>query len=155
MAAAFAQGHECKPLCRNHWGDGMYFCFAHPAAAADFALKLCGLTSGTHWQPSGLPDTLRIRVALHCGPAFKITDPVIHQLNYTGWHVSRAARMKAITPPNSVYASQQFAAIAACFRIPNLVFEYAGTLSLAKDYGRFPMYLVRRGDAKAAFQSTP
>jgi hypothetical protein len=53
--------------------------------------------------------------------------------------------MEAITPPNSVYASQPFAAIAECLRVPNLTFEFAGTLPLAKDYGRFPMYAVRRG----------
>ena len=138
---------QCKPapLCCNTWGDALYFCFASPQTAASFALALCHKTEHGNWETKGLPADLRIRIALHCGPAFKVIDPVINQLNYTGWHVSRAARMEAITPPNTVYASEPFVAIAECLRIPRLAVEYAGNLPLAKDYGSFPMYSVKRG----------
>jgi class 3 adenylate cyclase len=81
---------------------------------------------------------------LHSGPAYPVTDPIIKQFNYTGVHVSRAARIEPITPPGAVYASEQFAALAEAEGVVEFSCEYVGQTSLAKNYGQFPTYRVRR-----------
>lgn len=131
-------------LTRNTWGDGLYFSFGTPLAAGLFALDLCEAVRNTDWTAYGLPATLSLRVALHCGPAHEVTDPVIRQRNFTGAHVSRAARIEPITPPGSVYASQSFAALCECEEVKDFACEYVGRMPLAKKYGEYPTFSVRR-----------
>jgi class 3 adenylate cyclase/tetratricopeptide (TPR) repeat protein len=131
-------------LTRNTWGDGLYFSFASPRAAGLFALELCEVVRSTDWAGFGLPATLSLRVALHCGPAHEVIDPVIKQRNFTGAHVSRAARIEPVTPPGSVYASQSFAALCECEGIGEFACEYVGRMPLAKKYGEYPTFSVRR-----------
>ena len=64
--------------------------------------------------------------------------------DYTGMHVSRAARIEPITPPGHVYASRSFAALAAAQGARDFVCEYVGQTPLAKGYGTFPTYHIRR-----------
>jgi class 3 adenylate cyclase len=131
-------------LTRNTWGDGLYFSFSSPLHAGAFALELCEVIRGTDWTKHGLPGSLSLRVALHCGPAHEVTDPVIKQRNFTGAHVSRAARIEPVTPPGHVYASQSFAALCECEGITQFACEYVGRMPLAKKYGEYPTYSVRR-----------
>jgi len=63
---------------------------------------------------------------------------------YGGTHVSHAARIEPITPPGEVYASRWFAALAAADGVTEFVCEYVGRTPLAKGYGTFPTYHVRR-----------
>jgi class 3 adenylate cyclase/tetratricopeptide (TPR) repeat protein len=131
-------------LTRNTWGDGLYFSFATPRGAGLFALDLCDAIRSTDWAAWGLPADLSLRVALHCGPAHEVFDPIIRQLNYSGAHVSRAARLEPVTPPGSVYASQPFAALCECEGIKEFICEYVGRMPLAKKYGEHPTFNVRR-----------
>lgn len=131
-------------LTRNTWGDGLYFSFATPRAAGLFALELCEAIRRTDWAAHGLPPTLSLRVALHCGPAHEVIDPVIRQRNFTGAHVSRAARIEPVTPPGSVYSSQSFAALCECEGVREFACEYVGRMPLAKKYGEYPTFCVRR-----------
>ena len=131
-------------LTRNTWGDGLYFSFGTPCAAGLFALDLCDTIRCIDWAVHGLPATLSLRVALHCGPAHEVTDPVIRQRNFTGAHVSRAARIEPITPPGSVYSSQSFAALCECEGVIDFACEYVGRMPLAKKYGEYPTYSIRR-----------
>lgn len=131
-------------LTRNTWGDGLYFSFSTPRGAGLFALDLCHTIQSTDWNAYGLPSTLSLRVALHCGPAHEVTDPVIRQRNFTGAHVSRAARIEPITPPGSVYSSQSFAALCECQGVKEFTCEYVGRMPLAKKYGEYPMFSVRK-----------
>ena len=91
----------------------------------------------------GTPE-LGVRIGLHAGPAYPFTDPVTQRPNFIGTHVSQAARIEPITPPNQVYASQHFAALAAVVPTRTFHCEYVGQTPLAKDFGTFPMYVVRR-----------
>jgi class 3 adenylate cyclase len=110
-----------------------------------FALALQDLVSAVDWGARGLPPTLGLRVALHCGPVHRLVDPITGQPKYTGPHTSRTARIEPITPPGLVYASQAFAAVAAATGVEDLAFEYVGRTALAKEYGSLALYHVRRG----------
>jgi class 3 adenylate cyclase len=65
-----------------------------------------------------------------------------------GPHVSRAARIEPITPPGQVYASQEFAALAAADGVKEIRCDYVGQTSMAKKYGTFPTYVVNRRRAE-------
>ncbi len=143
-AAATAQP-PYAPVCKNTWGDGLYFVFRSARDAGRFALDLCERVNGTDWTVHGLPANLSLRIALHAGPVYPIRNPVTgQQPDYTGTHVSRAARIEPITPPGHVYASQAFAALAAAQGVTDFTCDYVGQTSLAKGYGTFPTYHVRR-----------
>src|SRR2546423_1715877 len=136
------------PLIKNTWGDGLYFVFDDVRAAGLFALELCELMVKTDWTRKGLPKAINLRIALHAGPVYQCVDPVTEQQNYTGTHVSRAARIEPITPPGQVYASQAFAALAAAQGVKEFTCDYVGQTPLAKGYGTFAMYHVRNTQAR-------
>jgi class 3 adenylate cyclase len=135
-------GHQ-PPALMNTWGDGLFFIFESATDAAAFALELCDRVQNTVWAEKGLPE-LGVRIGLHAGPAYPFTDPVTQRPNFIGTHISQAARIEPITPPNQVYASQLFAALAALDPAKTFNCQYVGQTPLAKDFGTFPMYVVRR-----------
>lgn len=147
MVANIIEGQKELPLTRNTWGDGLYLCFATPAGAGRFALDLAEAVRETEWTKFGLPLTLSLRIALHCGPVHEVTDPVLKQREFKGAHVSRAARIEPITPSGSVYCSQPFAALCECENVSEFVCDYVGRIPLAKQFGEFPMFAVRRRQA--------
>ena len=132
------------PVLKETAGDGFYFVFRNVRDAGLFALALRDLISQIDWEACGLPPTMGLRTALHCGPVRKLVDPITGQLKYTGPHTSRTARIEPITPPGQVYASQAFAAVAAATGVEHLDFEYVGRTDLAKRYGSLALYHVRR-----------
>jgi class 3 adenylate cyclase len=131
------------PVVKNTWGDGLYFVFKDARDAGVLALDLCGQICCTNWRAKGLCD-LSLRISLHAGPVYSCIDPVTERQSYMGAHVSRAARIEPITPPGQVYASQAFAALAAVERVREFTCDYVGRVMLAKNYGTFPTYVVRR-----------
>jgi class 3 adenylate cyclase len=133
-----------RPVMRNTWGDGFFFVFSSVRAAGCLALDLAEVIEGTDWRAKGLPADLSLRIALHAGPVYEFTDPVTGRLNYMGSHVNRGARMEPVTPPGQVYASEAFAALATGERITDFTCEYVGQTPLAKGYGTFPTFHVRR-----------
>jgi len=139
-----ASNFQPAPLLKNTWGDGLYLVFEDVQAAGRFALDLSDLLNATDWTERGLPADLNLRIALHAGPVYGCTDPVTQKDNFIGTHVSRAARLEPITPPGQVYASQAFAALAAAERVADFTCDYVGQTPLAKKYGTFPTYHVRR-----------
>jgi class 3 adenylate cyclase len=133
------------PELKNTWGDGLYFVFSDVLDAGEFALELAELmTPASKWVEKGLPEKLNLRIALHAGPVYSCLDPVTGRPNFTGTHVSRAARIEPVTPPGQVYASQEFAALAAAEQVSRFQCEYVGQTPLAKGFGTFPTYHVRR-----------
>lgn len=131
------------PLVRNTWGDGLYLIFETVRDAGVFALELCAMTTDTNWAGVALPDTLSVRVGLHAGPLFDFSDRVTGQLTLGGRHVTRAARVEPVTPPGMVYATQEFAALAAAYGVTEFICEPVGRVQLAKKAGMTPLFVVR------------
>jgi hypothetical protein len=132
------------PVVSNTWGDGLYFVFRTVADAGAWALELTEMAARTDWSARGLRKDLNLRVALHAGPLFTVIDPVTNQKNHTGKQVVPAARLEPVTPPGLVYASEEFAAIAAATRVTSFTCEPVGKLGLAKGAGSIQVYHVRR-----------
>jgi class 3 adenylate cyclase len=135
---------SARPVMQNTWGDGLFFVFETLVGAGRFALELCELVTSTDWAACGLPTEMNLRIGLHAGPVYREIDPVTGLTNYFGAHVSRAARIEPITPPGHVYASEAFAALHAAQGAAELICDYVGQTPLAKGYGTFPTYHVRR-----------
>jgi class 3 adenylate cyclase len=132
------------PLQLNTWGDGLYLVFDSVAATGQVALALSDSIRAIDWQALGFAEDLSVRIGLHAGPAYVCTDPVTGRPNYLGAHVSRAARIEPVAPPGEVYASGAFAALARADQVDAFTCAYVGQTPLAKGYGTFPTYLVRR-----------
>jgi len=144
--ARLIEDSGASPILKESAGDGLYFVFENVREAGIFALALRDLIAGVDWEAEGLPASMALRVALHCGPVHSIQDPITGQRKYTGPHTSRAARIEPITPPGQVYASQAFAALSAAFGNTEFTFDYVGRTALAKKYGSLGLYHVRRAD---------
>ncbi len=141
----------CKTIIANNtWGDGLYFVFSEINAAGEFALRLAELAAKTDWPGKGLRAELNLRIALHAGPVYEFDDPITRRRNYSGTHVSRAARIEPITPPGQVYASEAFAALAAACGAKNFTCDYVGQTPMAKGYGTLPTYHVRSLDSRTS-----
>jgi class 3 adenylate cyclase len=134
--------HEA--IVRESRGDGVYLAFETVRDAGRFALDLRDLMETTPWDQKGLPGNLKLRIGLHAGPVCRCFDPILGAQTWTGAHVSRAARIEPITPPGQVYASQQFAALAAVEHVTEFSCEFVEDKEWAKQYGTFPTYVVRR-----------
>jgi len=137
-----------RPLLQKTWGDGLCFVFETLSDAGQFSLELRDRIVSTDWAALGLPKELSLRIALHAGPIFEIMDPITERKDFTGVHVSRGARIEPKTPPGQVYASENFAALAAAQRITDFRCEYVGQLPLAKGYGTFATYHVTGRDCR-------
>jgi class 3 adenylate cyclase len=142
--AALLERSRRPPIVQNTWGDALYFVFNDITAAGVLALEISELIRSIHWPDFGMPEKMGIRIGLHSGPAYPVVDPIIRGFSYTGVHVSRAARIEPITPPGAVYASQEFAALAEAVGVTEFVCQYVGVTPMAKSYGEFPTYQVRR-----------
>jgi class 3 adenylate cyclase len=109
-----------------------------------FALALRDRVASTDWVAKGFRRPLSLRTGLHVGPVYKCHNPVTGREDYLGTHVSPAARIEPITPKGQVYASEVFAAIAFAERVGAFTCAYVGQIGLAKEYGTYPTYHVRR-----------
>jgi class 3 adenylate cyclase len=147
MVADLVAKSPHPPALKDTRGDGLYFVFPSVADAGEFALDLSERVKNTNWASKRLPKELSLRIGLHAGPVYRCTDPVTQLPNYIGTHIVTAARIEPITPPNCVYASQAFAALASAIQTKTFQFDYVGQTPLAKGFGTFPMYSVRRTNA--------
>jgi class 3 adenylate cyclase len=133
-----------KPIFKNMWGDALYFVFENLISAAQYALELRDFVKHIDRQKCNLPESLDIRIGLHAGPVFSAKEPVLNQMNYFGTHVNQAARIEPITSPGNVYASEQFASLLMSNRDNDLECKYVGIIVLPKEFGKYPIYLVKR-----------
>jgi class 3 adenylate cyclase len=132
------------PVNVNTWGDALFFVFNNVEDGGRFALDLRDLVMKTDWVDLGLPQHLSIRIGIHAGPVYVNFDPVVRQISFTGAHVSRAARIEPITLEGEVFASEEFAALAAADQSKGFTCDLVGTTALAKSYGLFRIYSLDR-----------
>jgi class 3 adenylate cyclase len=135
---------SAAPVNVNTWGDGLFFVFNGVEDAGRFALDLRQLVVSTDWMELGLPHQLNIRIGIHAGPVYVNFDPIVRQISFTGAHVSRAARIEPITHEGEVFASEEFAALAAADQSKGFSCDLVGTTALAKSYGLFRVYSLER-----------
>ncbi len=149
--AGLAEKAPPPPGFINTWGDAIFLALDEALPLVDYAFALREAVMETDWSMAGLPRQLSIRIALHAGPVFQAPDALTGRDTLYGSHVNRAARMEPTTPPGKIYASEQFAALllseqeaAGKPEAQRYICDYAGIISLAKDFGRQPVFHLRR-----------
>jgi tetratricopeptide (TPR) repeat protein len=135
--------HGRKILFRNTWGDGLSVTIADVETAASVAIELQEALAAFDFKLVGLPE-LALRLGTHFGPVYRLRDPVLKRMCFTGVHVCRAARIEPITPEGSVYATEAFAAALATTPDVKFTCEYVGQVPGAKNYGVMRIYSLRR-----------
>jgi class 3 adenylate cyclase len=128
------------PTNVNTWGDGYFLAFNRVTHAGCFALELRDLVKTTNWAELGLPAGIGLRIAVHAGPVYVTFDPVSRQMTFAGLHVVRAARIEPVAHAGEVFASEEFAALAAAEEARGFSCDFVGTTPLAKGYGSFRIY---------------
>jgi|GEM_PF-1061341 len=149
MVAQLLQEKKLTPDLSNTWGDGLYMVLNDLADTAGFVLALAEKISATDWSKRGLPVDIGLRIGVHAGPVYQGHNPLTNTVSFVGASVCRAARIEPITPAGQVFVSQEFAALLAGEHPHQFSFSYVGGLSMAKNYGTFPMYRLEavRGQA--------
>lgn len=127
---------------RNTWGDAVYVVLDSATDAAHLALAMQDELREAR-DELGWP-ALTARIGGHAGPVFDGYDHVTGGPTFYGTHVTRAARIEPRTPPGEVYVTENFAALVALDGDTAARLEYVGHVPTAKDYGAFPMYVLRR-----------
>lgn len=130
-------------LFQNTWGDGLYVVLRDVHTAARCTLALQGTMRGLDLARAGLPESLGLRIGAHAGPVFEGWDPVTKQPGFYGTEVTRTARIEPRTPEGEVYVTDSFAALLALDDDQTLSCQYVGHIPTAKDYGVFPMYVLK------------
>ncbi|MDG2001750.1 MAG: adenylate/guanylate cyclase domain-containing protein, partial [Novosphingobium sp.] len=141
------EDHRSTVLTQNSWGDALYAVASSAADAARIALDLQDRLRNFDYSRLGLDNCGGMRIGAHFGPAFRTDDRITGRVNYYGTEVSRAARIEPVTPPGAVFVTEPLAAILALESPEEFRCRYVGRISLAKDYGTFPMYSLTRNEA--------
>jgi Adenylate and Guanylate cyclase catalytic domain len=131
-------------LHQNTWGDGLYVVLRDVQAAARCTLALQETMRDLDLARVGLPESLGLRIGAHVGPVFEGWDPVTKQPAFYGTEVTRTARIEPRTPEGEVYVTNSFAALLALDDDETMSCQYVGHIPMAKDYGVFPMYVLKR-----------
>jgi class 3 adenylate cyclase len=134
--------HGDRVHSRNTWGDAIHLVLDTATDAAHLALEIQAELQATR-DALGWPS-LSARIGGHVGPVFHGFDHVTGTDAFYGTHVTRAARIEPRTPPGEVYVTESFAALVALDGATSARLEYVGHVPTAKDYGSFPMYVLRR-----------
>ena len=143
-----------RPAYREHtlecntWGDAVFLAMDDVALAGRLALDLRDHVRApaqrAAFREHGLPDRLALRIALHAAVLRCMTDPFTDIQRVAGAQISHAARIEPITPVGEVYASDTFAALSRADGAQGFRCQYVGRTVLAKNFGTFPTYHVRR-----------
>ncbi len=136
--------HRRRILFRNTWGDGLYIVTSDVETAANCAIELQEEMESLDFKRIGLPDFLELRLGAHVGPVYRLRDPVLKRMCFTGAHVCRTARIEPITPEGAVYVTEAFAAALTTTLDVQFTCEYVGQVPAAKNYGIMRMYSLRR-----------
>jgi class 3 adenylate cyclase len=128
----------------NSWGDAVFAVFNTAEAAAEAGLALQAALLSISPTELGLDRPTQMRVSLHFGPVYFGNDPITNRDAFYGTEISRAARVEALTPPGSVYASEPLAAVLANTAPDKFSATYVGKIDLPKDFGQYPLYALRR-----------
>jgi hypothetical protein len=141
--ASVLRKHDSDIWHRRTWGDAVFLVLTDAASAASCALDLQNAMASVDLPAEGLPEHLALRLGAHLGPVFRYHDPIIDGPDFTGSHVSRAARVEPVTPPGAVYVTEPFAAALELANRRDLTCDYVGHMPAAKNYGRLRMYRLR------------
>ena len=136
--------HGDRVLLKNTWGDGLHVVTKDADTAASIMADIQHYMTLQRLKPEAPLADLTLRIAGHYAPAYEGFDSIYDARTYFGTQLSLAARIEPVTPPGQIYATEAFAARLAVENSEQFVLEYAGEIELAKRFGAYRLYSLRR-----------
>ena len=140
-----------KILSKKTIGDGLFFVFEDISTAAEVATDLRDKIKEIDWTAYGLPENLQLRISLDAGPCYSYTDQVTKNIDFCGHSVIRASRLEPVTPPEHIYATETFVALARATGVKKFRFNYAGQVILPKHFGTIRAFHVQAENNSGEF----
>ncbi len=135
--------HRAEVQHLDTWGDAIFLVTEKASTAARIAIELNKAISEIDQSSLSLIEPLLLRIGLHYGPVYKLYDHLTRDFTYSSNEVTKTARIEPVTPPGEIFGTEPFVAILELEGEGWASFEYAGTISSAKNYGAFRMFHVR------------
>ncbi|MES2883959.1 MAG: adenylate/guanylate cyclase domain-containing protein [Pseudomonadota bacterium] len=136
--------HGESILLRHTWGDALHVVTSDARTAAAIMVDIQQYLDLHRLKPAAPLAGLTLRIAGHYAPAFEGHDPIHAARTYYGTQLSLTARIEPVTPPGQIYATEAFAARLAIEDPDRFSLEYAGEIELAKRFGDYRLYSLRR-----------
>lgn len=124
------------------WGDAIFLVTEKASTAARIAVALDNAIAEIDQTSLDLEVPLLMRVGLHYGPVYKLYDSLTKCFTYSSNDVNKTARIEPVTPPGEIFGTEPFVAMLEIEGEGWASFEYAGTISSAKNYGAFRMFHI-------------
>lgn len=138
--------HAAHILLQHTWGDAVHIVTDNAATVATIAADIHAIVDRVRASAHGMLGKLELRLSAHYAPVHEGYDAVEDATTYFGSQLSFAARVEPVTPPGMIFVTEAFAARLALEAPGRFATEYAGEIELAKRYGRYRLYSLRRGD---------
>ncbi|WP_293372854.1 adenylate/guanylate cyclase domain-containing protein [Nevskia sp.] len=138
--------YRAQILLQHTWGDAVHVVTVDAETAARIADRIHGIVEARRGELGGMLAKLELRLSAHYAPAYEGVDPVEGTPTYFGSQMSFAARIEPVTPPGMIFVTEAFAARLMLEAPDRYAAEYAGEIELAKRYGKYRLYSLRRGD---------
>ena len=138
--------HAEHILLQHTWGDAVHIVTDDAATVATVAADIHAIVDRVRPTLGGMLGKLELRLSAHYAPVHEGLDAVEGTTTYFGSQLSFAARVEPVTPPGMIFVTEAFAARLALEAPERFATEYAGEIELAKRYGKYRLYSLRRGD---------
>ncbi len=125
------------------WGDAIFLVTRKASTAAKIAVAMNTVLAEIDQSGLEIDEPLMLRIGLHFGPVYKLYDHLAGCHTYSSHDVTKTARIEPVTPPGEIFGTEPFVAMLELEGEGWAHFEYAGTLSSAKDFGAFRMFHIR------------
>ncbi|HZP13809.1 MAG TPA: adenylate/guanylate cyclase domain-containing protein [Nevskiaceae bacterium] len=142
--AQMLKGHAGQILFRHTWGDAPHIVTRNASSAASIATDIRATLERVRGELTGDLSRLELRLSAHYAPAFIGHDPIEGIDTYYGTQLSFAARIEPVTPPGAIFVTESFAARLMLEGAEHFVLEYAGELELAKNFGQYRLFSLRK-----------
>lgn len=136
--------HHDAILLRHTWGDALHVVTRDAGTAARIMADIQQYLDLHRLKPDSPLSSLTLRIAGHYAPAFEGYDPIREGPTYYGTQLSLTARIEPVTPPGQIYVTEAFAARLALEADDQFALEYTGEVELAKRFGVYRLYALRR-----------
>ncbi len=125
------------------WGDAVFLVTRNASTVARIAVGMNEALSEIDQSKLDIDAPLLLRIGLHFGPVYKVYDHLAQCFTYSSNDVTKTARIEPVTPPGEIFGTEPFVAMLETEGTGWANFEYAGTISSAKDFGAFRMFHIR------------
>lgn len=147
--ATVLAAHQPRILLQHTWGDAVHVVTDDAETTARIAAGIHDVVEQARGGLGGMLEKLELRLSAHYAPVFEGIDPVEGTTTYFGSQLSFAARVEPVTPPGMIFVTEAFAARLMLEAPDRYAAEYAGEIELAKRFGKYRLYSLRRGDIGA------